>query len=307
VLGRNWPYYNRGMRFALTVVLAAACSQPVAPLRGRPGDVRGTAAIVPHVPDSPDRWRLNGSLDPDHPVAWVRIDLELQPRVELMVSVTTDGSRDGFDSEIYGVDGTLLATSATTPRLSGTDDIRDASLEAKGPVYVRIAATAKHPSGTYIVAAERGAPVVETPKVIPCDPEAFDSLNPLCKGECDFQHPDPRNRSCCALWEKCRIPSRPSCESAKLAWGSDDRIVIPLGLHQGIYGRPIAVLHLDQREPPVADEALQRRRREQIKMFPTKIDADRSTWELGRPEDHEVSWLRAHAFLLEVPLPLTCR
>jgi hypothetical protein len=304
VLGRNWPYYNRGMRFAPVVVLAAGCSQPVA---YRPGDTRATATIAPHQASSQDRWLVSGSLDLDHPVAWVRINLELQPTVRLRVVAITNDSRDGFDSEIYGVDGTLLTATTWEPDLVSAADIREANVEAKGPIYVRVAATAKHPIGKFDVVAERGDPVIQAPRITPCDPEAFDSLNPLCKGECDFQHPDPRNRSCCALWEKCRIPSRPSCESAKLAWGSDDRIVIPLGLHQGIYGRPIAVLHLDQREPPVADEALQRRRREQIKMFPTKIDADRSTWELGRPEDHEVSWLRAHAFLLEVPLPLTCR
>lgn len=292
------------MRFALAVVLAAACSQPVA---HRPGDTRATATIAPHQADSPDAWLVSGSLDPDHPVAWVQVNLELQPLVRLRVIVITNGSRDGFDSELYVVDGTLLTATMVDPDLTGPDDRRETNVETKGPLYVRVAATAKHPSGAFDVVAQRGAPVIKTMRVTPCDPDAFDSLNPLCRGECDFQHPDPKNRSCCAMWNKCLIHGFPRCESRSLTWDADDRIVIPLGLHQGVYGHPSGVLKLDQQEPRVADWEHQVRRNQQIVLVPTTIEADRSTWGILHVEDHDLPWLRAHGIRVEIRVPPRCQ
>jgi hypothetical protein len=279
-------------RLLLVLMLSACPHPPLAP------DAPSAAIVAPY-DAAQQRWKLEGVIGEAAPITWIQLDVASPPLSAVEVTVTTDGSRDAFDSQLRSPSGSVLATLAPIPGLDGASDIRSATVRNTDAVYVRIAASTTRRSGKFVVVATR------TPLPVPppakCDRNHFDPNSLACAGECDFHHPDVNVPSCCIVWEKCRVRGTSLCQTTDIRWDGDD-VVLPLGLEDGVYGHPSGRLYVRPVEPRLPDGRVPGN----VTIQATTVEAHRSVWSVMNAPDHDLAWLRDHSSRVDIPLPPHC-
>lgn len=190
---------------------------------------------------------------------------------------------------------------------SGVGAVRDlVAAWARERALVRIAAIDGRGRGRYTLLVQPGrtrSTIVPDP---PCAGDAFDPSNPRCAGECDFTHPDPDNRACCAMWEKCRVPWYEYCETNDVVLDGDT-FWLPLGSAHGLFDRPTGIVRLTEPEPPTPTEDLQPRRWREIKLWLLQLETYRSRWTISDARAHDLGFVRDHVRTVELYPPGQCR
>jgi hypothetical protein len=272
---------------ALALLAVVACSHP--PARPHdPDDERAGAIVAAH--EEKHYWHFNGALDAEDAIDWIRFDLPAE-RAQFEIELRSDLP---FEGEVYAADGTELAK-------------LPAKINAATLIYVRVARGAKRSTGTYYLKARRG-PIPDPPpvKLPECDRENFDASRPECKDKCDFKNPDESLQDCCALWwTRCTKYGSADCGTGTI-WWVGDRLMVAMGLANGVHGRPRGQLSLDEREPKAKTDWEEMRRGRLIDIRAVNVESTRSEWEVVDPQAHEFDWLRKHAKRVRIKVPMNC-
>jgi len=284
---------TRIITLAALALLASCPHRGATSARGDSDGEPGDAVEIPIDPQNPYRHRVDGTIGPASSDATDWLQLELPPAGESTINVSLLG--DGLLGETYDGEGQLLA-----PLEDIGGGVRSlTAVRSRGRLLIRVTAPSDTPPAEYSVIATITRTYSDIDAPTPCDPDAYDASNPRCDGECDYSNPDPDNPKCCAMWEKCRLPHYPYCGTSEATLDGDS-LWIPLGLENGIFGKPASFLRLTKSEPPHPDEWQQRKRSEPIRLMLRTLEKRRSQWAIMDARVHDLPFVRDHIQMIEI-------
>lgn len=280
------------MRIAWLAVLALACcprGDTTPPAADADAEMDGaTVVLVDGALERP------GGLRPGRGDAhdWWRLDAP--PGVLLALAIEVVSPSRELVLAVHAPDGRVLSRGNRVPGASGLTIVAD-DVPPAARVFVHVA-TADGRDARYVLRIRETARTA-APGGTPCDPEAYDAANPLCRGVCDFADPPDADPRCCGIWRRCLGPEG-FCAANVV--GVRFPIVLDLGRARGLYAEDRAA------EPDHAAVGVLVRAsgRARIELQRTG-DAD-STWALTAPRD-DVHDPFVHHERAEIYPPPMCR
>ncbi len=241
--------------------------------------------------------------------------------VRFTAALEVDGAHLPAKLEVVDENGVILWRFGERRRGAAQSIARLNDVYGPARIYIRIGDDADAPRVRYRLSFEdlgRIAPP-EPPR---CDPRKWDINNPNCEGVCNLSAPDLRRAECCIVMQPCvRTPRGrgqiwADCVSPVVRFDGD-RIVAAAGSdHARLQGLD-AHLETDVPEPDppglTERDRLSRERRlarnfdDPPQLTLEELRPEESVWRLSYPEDHDLTWLVAHARAVVVRPPHVCR
>jgi len=203
-------------------------------------------------------------------VDWLRVDAEPGTQISLTIAVRAVAWAP-FTFEVYDAAGQMVVKPHRDVAQRG-DKVLVADTPSSTSIYLRIATKEAADSVDYQITLTERSRSGTPDGAAPCDPAAYDPVNPLCRDECDFAHPSIENTRCCALWKRCLGPGG-FCTARVL------NPTFPLWVDLGMSGGLLTTA--TDTSPEFRASGILELASERIDLNPVVVETNRSRWLLA--------------------------